>query len=109
MEKSDGLGISVGNAAQSKTGSPVIYTPPTPHSGARTPKTPRELDEFYARPGPNATSPTAHRGKHIDTSPTTGRFYASDPAMPRRMPPPPPPMLSAESSTEAAAPAPEPV
>ncbi|KAL8955074.1 MAG: hypothetical protein Q9183_006804 [Haloplaca sp. 2 TL-2023] len=29
--------------------------------------------------------------------------------MPRRMPPPPPPMLSAESSTEAAAPAPEPV
>ncbi|KAL8955660.1 MAG: hypothetical protein Q9183_006568 [Haloplaca sp. 2 TL-2023] len=39
----------------------------TPRGGARTPKTPRELDDYYARPGPNATSPTDHRGKDIET------------------------------------------
>ena len=115
---------SVGNAAPSKPGvivrakredsyesakSTVIYTPPTPRSGARTPKTPREFDDFYSRPGPNATFSTAYRHNDFETSPTTMRFNTSDPAMPRRMPPPPPPILPVETSTGTAALTPEPV
>ncbi|KAL8867480.1 MAG: hypothetical protein Q9174_005638, partial [Haloplaca sp. 1 TL-2023] len=78
--------------------SPAMYTPPTPHSGARTPKTPRDFDDFYSRPGPLATSPTGYGSDDLAASPAEMRHGI--PAMPRRMPPPPPAMSPAETSVE---------